>query len=90
MERTGEQSAEEEVTGGRGDRGDRAVSSPAVLLEILREKGTPLGPWGDAVASVPRELFLPDEVEVGDEFVSRAISPARWLEVAYSDVSVTT
>ncbi|MFD5982991.1 protein-L-isoaspartate O-methyltransferase [Streptomyces cyaneofuscatus] len=66
------------------------MASPAGLLEILREKGTPLGPWGDAVASVPRELFLPDEIEVGDELVSRAASPARWLEAAYSDVSVTT
>lgn len=65
-------------------------ASPAGLLEILREKGTPLGPWGDAVASVPRELFLPDEIEVGDELVSRSTSPARWLEAAYSDVSVTT
>lgn len=62
------------------------VASPAGLLEILREKGTPLGPWGDAVASVSRELFLPDEIEVGDEPVSRSTSPARWLEVAYSDV----
>ncbi|MFD8466458.1 methyltransferase domain-containing protein [Streptomyces cyaneofuscatus] len=65
-------------------------ASPAGRLEILREKGTPLGPWGDAVASVPRELFLPDEIEVGDELVSRSTSPARWLEAAYSDVSVTT
>ncbi|MFJ8847444.1 methyltransferase domain-containing protein [Streptomyces cyaneofuscatus] len=66
------------------------MASPAGLLEILRDKGTPLGPWGDAVASVPRELFLPDAIEVGDELVSRAASPARWLEAAYSDVSVTT
>lgn len=84
MERAGEQSAEEEVTG------DRAVSSPASLLEALREKGVALGRWEDAVVSVRRELFLPDEIEAGDELVSRTTSPARWLEVAYSDVSVTT
>ncbi|MFJ4972354.1 methyltransferase domain-containing protein [Streptomyces sp. NPDC088755] len=66
------------------------MSSPAGLLDVLREKGTPLGPWGDAVVSVRRELFLPDEIEVGDELVSRATSPARWLELAYGDVSVTT
>ncbi|MZF53906.1 methyltransferase domain-containing protein [Streptomyces sp. SID5594] len=66
------------------------MTSPAGLMETLREKGTPLGPWADAVVSVRRELFLPDEIEVGDELVSRSTSPARWLEVAYSDVSVTT
>ncbi|MFE7455460.1 methyltransferase domain-containing protein [Streptomyces sp. NPDC057554] len=66
------------------------MSSPADLLAILREKGAALGPWEDAVSSVRRELFLPDEIEVGDELVSRATAPARWLKVAYSDVSVTT
>ncbi|MFJ4828136.1 methyltransferase domain-containing protein [Streptomyces bacillaris] len=66
------------------------MSSPSGLLETLREKGVGLGPWADAVTSVPRELFLPDEIEVGDELISRATAPARWLEAAYSDVSVTT
>ncbi len=79
MERPGEQPSEEEV-----------MPSPAGLLESLRTQGAPLGPWEGSVAAVRRELFLPEAIEVGDEVISRTDSPQRWLEAAYSDVSITT
>ncbi|SBU96288.1 Protein-L-isoaspartate O-methyltransferase [Streptomyces sp. MnatMP-M77] len=66
------------------------MASPAGLLESLRAQGVALGPWESSVASVRRELFLPDSIEVGDELISRTASPKRWLEAAYSDVSITT
>ncbi|MET8658377.1 methyltransferase domain-containing protein [Streptomyces griseus] len=65
-------------------------ASPAGLLESLRAQGVALGPWENAVAAVRRELFLPETIEVGDKVISRAASPHRWLEAAYSDVSITT
>ncbi|MGC5363395.1 methyltransferase domain-containing protein [Streptomyces sp. DT24] len=66
------------------------MSSPASLLDALRKKGVPIAPWGDAVADVRRDLFIPEDIEVGDEAISRTTSPARWLEAVYSDVSITT
>ncbi|WP_073224282.1 methyltransferase domain-containing protein [Streptomyces sp. NBRC 110465] len=66
------------------------MASPAGLLGLLRAQGARLGPWEEAVGAIRRELFLPDDIEVGDEVISRTISPQRWLEAAYSDVSITT
>ncbi len=79
MERSGEQPSEEEV-----------MASPAGLRESLRAQGVALGPWENSVASVRRELFLPEAIEVGDELISRTVTPQRWLEAVYSDVSITT
>lgn len=66
------------------------MARPAELLESLRAQGVALGPWENSVAAVRRELFLPAAIEVGDELISRTASPQRWLEAAYSDVSITT
>ncbi|WP_323379322.1 methyltransferase domain-containing protein [Streptomyces durbertensis] len=66
------------------------MTSPERLLQELRAKGTLPEPWRDAVASVPRELFLPDTIEVGEEIVSRGTSPERWRQLAYDDVALVT
>ncbi|MEU5136943.1 methyltransferase domain-containing protein [Streptomyces californicus] len=66
------------------------MGTPAQLLDALRAHGAALGPWEGSVLAVRRELFLPETIEVGDEVVSRTASPQRWLEAAYSDVSITT
>lgn len=66
------------------------MASPAGLLDSLRAHGASLGPWESSVAAVRRELFLPEAIEVGEELISRKESPQRWLEAAYSDVSITT
>ncbi|MER8193481.1 methyltransferase domain-containing protein [Streptomyces microflavus] len=66
------------------------MARPAGLLESLRAQGAALGPWKNSVTSVRRELFLPEAIEVDDELISRTVSPQRWLEAAYGDVSITT
>lgn len=48
-----------------------------------------------ALRTVPRHLFLPDRVwrsdgQGGYDLIDRAVEPDRWLEAAYSDVSLVT
>ncbi|MER6520242.1 methyltransferase domain-containing protein [Streptomyces sp. NPDC001553] len=60
------------------------------LAETLRQQGSLLSEWARAVSSVPRHLFLPEVIEVGDEILSRVTDPVRWLAAAHEDVSITT
>ncbi|MBB1258811.1 methyltransferase domain-containing protein [Streptomyces alkaliterrae] len=66
------------------------MTSPERLLQTLTAKGTLPEAWRDAVLSVPRELFLPETIEVGEEIVSRRTSPERWRQLAYGDVALVT
>lgn len=66
------------------------MSTPDGLARILASKNTIPEGWADAVGAVPRELFIPDVIEVGDEQISRTIEPDRWRAVVYDDVPVTT
>ncbi|MEV7421341.1 methyltransferase domain-containing protein [Streptomyces sp. NPDC091212] len=66
------------------------ASTPRHLAEILADSGAVPAEWADAIAVVPRELFLPDVVEAGDEVISRSGSPERWLAAVYDDVPLTT
>lgn len=66
------------------------MSSPERLLEILTNKGVVLPEWKDAVASVRRELFVPDAIEVDDRPLSRSERPQRWLIVVYGDLPIVT
>lgn len=40
--------------------------------------------------AVPRELFIPDEIEVADVRLSRSEDPAGWAAAVYDDAPVTT
>ncbi|MEU3959348.1 methyltransferase domain-containing protein [Streptomyces buecherae] len=66
------------------------MSSPAHLVEALANKRAIPPGWREAVASVPRELFLPDLVEVEDQVISRESDLEEWLEAVYRDVPVIT
>ncbi|MFK0297237.1 protein-L-isoaspartate O-methyltransferase [Streptomyces sp. NPDC090442] len=66
------------------------MTSPERLLEILDAKNAVPPEWRQTVASVPRELFLPETIEVYDRLISRADSPEEWLTAAYADVPILT
>ncbi|MFE2845082.1 methyltransferase domain-containing protein [Streptomyces scopuliridis] len=66
------------------------MSTPERLLEILAGKGSLPPGWADVVVGVPRELFLPEVIEVQDQLVSRSDSPERWLAAVYDDLALTT
>ncbi|MCB5907394.1 methyltransferase domain-containing protein [Streptomyces pinistramenti] len=66
------------------------MSSPARLLKILGDKGSIPPGWADTVGSVPRELFLPDAIEVRGRTVVRSERPGEWLAAVYDDVPVIT
>ncbi|MFG2622986.1 methyltransferase domain-containing protein [Streptomyces sp. NPDC048507] len=66
------------------------MPSPDELARILTAKGSLGETWADTVRAVPRELFVPDQIEVGDTVLSRAQDPAGWARAVYDDVPVTT
>lgn len=66
------------------------MSSPERLREILTNKVTIPAGWEDAVASIPRELFLPDTIEAPQGVVSRDRAPERWLRMVYGDLPLIT
>ncbi|MEV6575642.1 methyltransferase domain-containing protein [Streptomyces sp. NPDC051577] len=66
------------------------MSSPDELARILTAKGSLDGSWADTVRAVPRELFVPDRIEVDETVYSRTRDPDGWARVVYDDVPVTT
>jgi len=66
------------------------VTGPERLLAALRAKNARLDGWEDAVAAVPRELFLCETIETPDGSLSRSADPAGWLEAVYQDQPLTT
>lgn len=79
----------------------RAPAAPAahaqqLLAQIGQFLGHPVPPvLAQALRTVPRHLFLPDRIWRGDgqggyELCDRTVEPDRWLEAAYTDVSLVT
>ncbi|WUH99766.1 hypothetical protein OHR68_40825 [Spirillospora sp. NBC_00431] len=65
----------------------------AMIREI--EKLGDIGPWRDALLSVPRHLFIPDVAYVspddGDSYIiDKKADPGEWLRSAYLDVAIIT
>ncbi|MCM2387809.1 methyltransferase domain-containing protein [Streptomyces albipurpureus] len=66
------------------------MSSPARLVEILAAKGALVAGWESAVATVPRELFVPDSIDARGRAVLRSSQLAEWRTWVYDDVALTT
>ncbi|MET9295763.1 methyltransferase [Streptomyces sp. NPDC003077] len=62
------------------------------LLGRLGEGVAPAPEWEEAFWAVPRHVFLPDTVWVGDDLVvcERGADPEGWLRAAYADGPVVT
>jgi protein-L-isoaspartate O-methyltransferase len=68
------------------------------LLDSLADNGAVTRQWAAAMASVPRHQFMPDVLyrhergRAGNDLVPvrRDDEPDRWLELVYSDTSITT
>ncbi|MEU8779685.1 methyltransferase domain-containing protein [Streptomyces sp. NPDC048606] len=80
MDEAGFGPAEEEV----------GMPSPEALARLLVDRGVLPNVWERAVRTVPRELFIPDRIEIGDVILSRTANPDGWLSAVYDDVPITT
>ncbi|MGH3536968.1 MAG: methyltransferase domain-containing protein [Pseudonocardiaceae bacterium] len=71
-----------------------AAPSLAGLVESLAEQGALPEPWRAAFLTVPREVFIPEEIwrYAGDDLVPlrRCDEPAEWLRRAYGSHYVVT
>lgn len=64
-----------------------------LLGSVNESLGAPMAPaWEAAFRGVPRHVFLPGTVWLGDELAecSREAAPAEWLGHAYADTAVVT
>lgn len=66
------------------------MSSPARLVEILRNKGVLTPDWAPTVAAVDRAHFVPDTFEVAERTVSRARDEDEWRRMVYADLPLIT
>ncbi|MEU8773361.1 methyltransferase domain-containing protein [Streptomyces sp. NPDC048606] len=74
-------------------RAEERAAMRGLLDSVAEDLGAPPAPaWEAAYWAVPRHLFLPDTVWVGDdlEACSRRDAPEAWLRHAYADGSVVT
>lgn len=72
---------------------DEQAAMRGLLRSVNEDLGAPLAPaWEAAFWAVPRRMFLPDTVWVGDDLreCSRQDEPEAWLRHAYEDTSVVT
>jgi protein-L-isoaspartate O-methyltransferase len=73
-----------------------AAHTQQLLVQVNQFLDNPLPPaLEQALRTVPRHLFLPDRVwrsdgQGGYDLCDRTVEPDRWLEAAYSDVSLVT
>ncbi|MGR7002651.1 hypothetical protein ACU686_39475 [Yinghuangia aomiensis] len=82
---------------GKHKRGRREVTSPdahtdaAELAASVARQVPGLDPvWRQAIADVPRHVFLPDRIWVDDTAVDKVGDPGTWWKAAYDDEPVTT
>ncbi|BDM74512.1 protein-L-isoaspartate O-methyltransferase (plasmid) [Streptomyces nigrescens] len=73
-----------------------AAHAQRLLAQVKQVLHHPVPPaLEQALRTVPRHLFLPDRIWRGDgqggyDLIDRTAEPNRWLEAAYSDVSLVT
>lgn len=64
------------------------------MLAELTAAGKLSDEWRAAFGAVPRHLFVPDEIWIGDttplHVVRRSEDPGRWLDLVYTDEPVVT
>lgn len=71
------------------------MTTPEHLVTALDAAGVLPAAWRDAFLAVPRHRFLPAKIWIDDDEgdpqpINRDTDPDRWLESAYSDVSIVT
>lgn len=63
----------------------------AMLAEQVARHVPGLDPiWRQAIANVPRHVFLPDRIWLDDTAVVKGTDPHAWWKAAYDDIAVTT
>ncbi|WP_329564768.1 methyltransferase domain-containing protein [Kitasatospora sp. NBC_01266] len=60
------------------------------LADRLRESGALSADWEEAFRALPRDSFTPARIYHGGEWIDIETNPARWAEVAGSDLPLVT
>lgn len=60
------------------------------LADRLRESGALSADWEETFRAVPRDRFTPARIHHGGEWIDSETSPARWAELADSDLPLVT
>ncbi|MFF2075042.1 protein-L-isoaspartate O-methyltransferase [Kitasatospora sp. NPDC058162] len=60
------------------------------LTDELRESGALSADWEKTFRGTPRELFTPDRILHGGEWIDRAEQADRWAELVASDLALVT
>ncbi|MCX4747754.1 methyltransferase domain-containing protein [Kitasatospora sp. NBC_01287] len=72
---------------------DEQAASRGLLRSVADDLGHEIpGEWARALTAVPRHLFIPALIRVGDdnEPLARADDPAGWLRASYANAPVVT